>query len=119
MSPHAGIYKNPRWYDIAFGFRNIKKECAFLTACVKKFSGRKLSSVVEMAAGPASHSIHFGRQGLTVYALDKSPDMLAYARNKAKEAKSRVHFLKKDMRHFHLPQKVDLAMSMMDSLTYL
>ncbi len=119
MSPHAGIYKNPRWYDIAFGFRNIKKECDFLTACAKKFSGRPLRSVVEMAAGPASHSIEFGRRGLTVYALDKSPEMLAYAHKKAKENKSRVHFLQKDMRHFRLPQKVDLAISMMDSLTYL
>ncbi|MCI0329458.1 MAG: class I SAM-dependent methyltransferase [candidate division Zixibacteria bacterium] len=119
MSPHAGIYKNPRWYDIAFSFRNIKKECDFLTACVKKFSGRKLSSVVEMAAGPASHSIEFGRRGLTVYALDKSAEMLAYARQKAKTEKSRVHFLKKDMRRFWLPRKVDLALSMMDSLTYL
>jgi len=119
VSPHAGIYKNPRWYDIAFGFRNIKKECNFLAACVKKFSGRKLSSVVEMAAGPAAHSVQFGRQGFTVYALDKSQDMLGYARQKAKEEKSRVHFLKKDMRHFRLPEKVDLAISMMDSLTYL
>ncbi|HLG93496.1 MAG TPA: class I SAM-dependent methyltransferase [candidate division Zixibacteria bacterium] len=119
MSPHAGIYKNPRWYDIAFGFRNIEKECDFLAACVKKFSGRKLSSVVEMAAGPAAHSIEFGRRGKTVYALDKSTEMLAYARQKARVERSRVHFLKKDMRHFRLPQKVDLAISMMDSLTYL
>ena len=119
MSPHAGIYKNPRWYDIAFSFRDIQKECDFLAACVKKYSGRKLSSVVEMAAGPASHSIQFGKKGITVYALDKSPDMLAYARRKAKEKGSRVHFLKKDMRHFRLPQRVDLAISMMDSLTYL
>ena len=119
MSPHAGIYKNPRWYDIAFGFRNIKKECDFLAACVKKYSGRKLSSVVEMAAGPAAHSIEFGRRGHTVFALDQSAEMLAYARQKAKAEKSRVHFLKKDMRHFRLPEKVDLAISMMDSLTYL
>ncbi len=119
MSPHAGIYKNPRWYDIAFGFRNIKKECDFLVACIKKFSARKLKSVVEMAAGPASHSIEFGHRGLTAFALDKSTEMLAYARQKAKKEKSRVRFLKKDMRHFRLPQKVDLAISMMDSLTYL
>jgi len=119
MSPHAGIYKNPRWYDIAFGFRNIKKECDFLAACVRKFSGRKLISIVEMAAGPASHSIEFGRRGLSAYALDKSTEMLAYARRKAKDEKSRVHFIKQDMLRFRLPKKVDLAISMMDSLTYL
>ena len=119
MSSHAGIYKNPRWYDIAFSFRNIKKECDFLAAGVKKLSGRTLSSVVEVAAGPASHSIEFDRRGLTVYAIDKSAEMLAYARRKAKEEKSRVCFLKKDMRRFRLPRKVDLAISMMDSLTYL
>lgn len=119
MSPHSGIYKNPRWYDIAFDVRNVKKDCDFLAACVRKFSGRKLSSVVEVAAGPASHAVEFGRRGLAVYALDKSPEMLAYARRKARESGSRVHFLKKDMRRFRLPQKVDLAISMMDSLTYL
>lgn len=90
-----------------------------MAACVKKFSGRKLSSVVELAAGPASHSIEFGLRGLSVYALDKSAEMLAYARQKAEKENSRVRFLKKDMRRFRLPRKVDLAVSMMDSLTYL
>lgn len=119
MTTHTQIYQKPRWYDIAFGFRNIKKECDFLTACVKKFSGCKLASIVEMAAGPAAHAIEFGRRGLTVFALDKSTEMLGYARQKARKEESRVHFLKRDMRRFRLPQKVDLAISMMDSLTYL
>lgn len=119
MQTHAKIYQKPRWYDVAFGFRNIRKECEFLSACVQKFSGRKLSSAVEMAAGPAAHAIEFGRRNLTVYALDKSAEMLGYARQKAQKEGSRVHFLKRDMRRFRLPEKVDLAISMMDSLTYL
>ncbi len=119
MKAHDPIYQKPRWYDIAFGFRNIKKECDFLTACAKKFSGRKLSSVVELAAGPAAHAVEFGKRGLAIYALDKSAEMLAYARQKARQEGSRVHFLERDMRRFRLPEKVDLAVSMMDSLTYL
>jgi ubiquinone/menaquinone biosynthesis C-methylase UbiE len=76
-------------------------------------------SVLDLACGTGTAAISFAKQGLKVYGVDGSAHMLKVARRKARKEKVRIRFLHSDMRSFTLPAKVDLAISLFDSLNYL
>jgi len=53
------IYSRPSLYDLAFGYRDFEQEVDFLTYAHEKYSPshKEPSSVLELAAGPARHSL--------------------------------------------------------------
>jgi ubiquinone/menaquinone biosynthesis C-methylase UbiE len=61
------IYNFPELYDVAFSFRDFQEEVSFLTEVHKKHALFNLKdtypqSVLELAAGPARHSIEYINQ---------------------------------------------------------
>lgn len=85
----GSIYSMPAMYDLAFGYRNFEEEVNFLLKAHEKYSpcGEKPKRVLELAAGPARHSITALSLPDTpvraVTALDSSPEMVAYAKEVA------------------------------------
>ena len=112
---HEGLYALPEIYEIAFSYRDIERECDFLTAVYRRVTGRDPSSVLELACGPGQHARAFAARGLRVAALDASPEMTAYVRSRLPDAV----VLTADMADFRLPLRVDLAFTLLDSLPYL
>ena len=112
------LYLHPRYYDIAFDFRNLKKEQHFLREVYNKAKGRYPRSFVDIACGPAYHAIDFSkRDDIKIsYGLDLSPQMVDYAREKNVNLGGSAKILKGDMINFRLPQKVDLAACMIASI---
>ncbi len=82
-------------------------------------SGRPPSSSLEVAAGPADHALTFRSSGLEAYALDLSPSMCEYAAQKSKTRGLPISIICADMRNFRLPQPVDLAVMMLNSVAHL
>jgi len=119
MTNHKDIYKNAELYDIAFDFRDVPKECDFLTESCERFSGRKPASFLELAAGPAWHTREFARRGLDACALDLSPDMVAYGLDKARQDGVKIRYECGDMVSFEIDMKFDLVAILMDSTSYL
>ncbi len=119
MFGHEQIYHLARCYDLAFGFRDVGAECDTLTALVARHAQRPLASVLELAAGPARHAREFARRGLAATALDASPAMCGYARHCAQRDAVSVTTLCADMVEFAHPQRFDLALLAMDSISYL
>lgn len=76
-------------------------------------------SVLDLACGTGTAAILLARRGLRVYGVDGSQHMLEMAKQKAAEEKAHVEFLLSDMRSFTIPEKVDLAVSLYDSLNYI
>jgi len=76
-------------------------------------------SVLDLACGTGTAAILLAKRGLRVYGVDGSQHMLEIARQKAAEEKAHVEFLLSDMRSFTIPEKVDLAVSLYDSLNYI
>jgi ubiquinone/menaquinone biosynthesis C-methylase UbiE len=74
---------------------------------------------LDLACGTGTAAVSFAKQGLKVYGVDGSVYMLNVARKKAQREKVHIDFLHSDMRSFSLPSKVDLAVSLFDSLNYL
>ena len=112
------LYLHPRFYDIAFDFRNLKKEYNFLTGLYEKNVGRLPHSIVDIACGPAYHAIYFSRKNHIEYSygLDLSSRMVEYAREKNRAEGGKAEIIQGDMITFTLPHKVDLALCMIASI---
>ena len=123
------FYRNARAYDIAFGDRDFRDECNFLSWCLDSFgleadskrqtSNVKRQSFLELACGPARHAREFARRGWRAVGLDLSQDMLDYAREGALMDGVHIETAQADMTDFTLDQPVALAANLMESLSHL
>ena len=119
MTNHDTFYKAARFYDIAFDFKDVPGECDFLLEILQKHSDREAESFLECAAGPALHSLEFAKRGLHSIALDSSPAMVCYGKQRARAAGVDIDYVEADMSQFNLDRTVDLAAILMDSTSYL
>ena len=129
----SGIYDQPELYQLACAYRDVPAEVsALLSWCAKHWRGAPaerttpeqasseqappvVGSVLELAAGPAEHSLQLARLGLRATALDRSPAMCGYAAARAKAAGLELDVVEADMRDFSIPGHVDLAITMLNS----
>jgi len=119
MNNHEKFYGRPEYYDIAFDFRDVPEECDFIEAVYSGINGRKLSSIIELCAGPAYHTIEFGLRDKEAAALDLSPEMVEYGRLKAEKAGAQISYFPGNMTDFRVEHKYDMAILLMDSVSYL
>jgi SAM-dependent methyltransferase len=127
----SGIYDEPELYELACAYRNVPEEVTALLAwCGKHWQGGApdaqgaagdggVRSVLELAAGPAEHARELARRGLRATALDRSAAMCAYAAARAKAAGLDLGVVEADMRDFSVPDRFDLAITMLNSLCHL
>lgn len=110
------IYDYPQYYEIAFSFRNIPSEAAFMQECMKRFSKIKSRRVFEVACGFAPHAEELVSRGYLYLGLDNNRNMLDYAVDKWRHLQPRPEFIEGDMVRFKIPCKVDFAFVMLGSL---
>jgi hypothetical protein len=119
MNPHAAVYGTPSLYDLAFSYRDFVRECAFLCEVFERRRRRPLASFLELGAGPARHALELLETGVRATALDLAPEMAGYAAEKARARGLRLPYLVGDMCAFQVPERFDLAASMLCSTSYL
>jgi SAM-dependent methyltransferase len=110
------IYDYPQYYEIAFSFRNIPRETAFLQECMGRFSRIEIRRIFEVACGFAPHAEELVKRGYRYLGLDNNRNMLDYAVDKWRHLQPRPEFLEGDMVCFKTPCKVDFAFVMLGSL---
>lgn len=113
------IYNAARFYDIAFGWRDVVAECDFMLNRYLNANGQAPRRVLEVACGPGLHTRYFAAQGINAIGLDLNPAMLAYAKTQPGGNDPDLSWLQADMRDFTLDAPVDLACCLMDSLSHL
>jgi len=106
------IYDHPQAYELACSFRDVSAEVDVLRRWA---DGAR--NVLELAAGPAEHARWFARRGVAATALDLSPAMCAYARERGEGLPLEV--VQADMRDFRLGRRFDLVVTMLDSTAHL
>lgn len=77
-----------------------------------------VGTMLDVASGTGTLAMKMARIGWKVYGIDVSPLMVAEAMRKTGRHAVRVLFLQQDMRQIRLPERVDLATSMFDSLNH-
>ena len=80
-----------------------------------EFAGR---DVLDLCCGPGRHSVALARRGLAVTGVDRSPFLLAKAKERALAAEVTVNWVAEDMRRFVRPKAFDLALSLFTSFGY-
>ena len=113
MAEHKEIYQRAVYYDIVFD-RDVSREVAFMQAALRKFAGRELTSMIDIACGPGYHARACARQGLRAVGLDLRPEMLSFAQKQAPDAP--VEWFLGNMCEFHLSAPVDMAVCVYDSI---
>jgi SAM-dependent methyltransferase len=110
------IYKQPLYYEIAFGFIDPKEQVDNFERIIKKSSKIEVKRFLDIACGPSLQLREIARRGYEAVGLDLSPEMLAYLRKKAKEEGLKIETVQADMYNFKLTRKADFAFIMMGSL---
>jgi len=110
------LYDNAFYYDVAFGFRDIRREVDFFELCIKKFSKIEVKKVLDIGCGPSPYMLELLKRGYSFTGLDLSKAMLDYSLEKAKKAGTKIKTIHADMRNFKAKEKFDFAFVMLGSI---
>jgi len=112
----SDLYSHPRYYDLAFSFRDIGMEVDVFEECFRKHSKIPVRRVLELACGPSPHLEELAKRGYEYVGLDINQAMIDYAQRKARALGIHPTFLLADMRSFSLEEPVDFVYTMLGSL---
>lgn len=110
------VYKQPLYYEIAFGFIDPKEQVDNFEKIVRNFSKIEVHRFLDIACGPSLQLREIVRRGYEAVGLDSSPQMLKYLEEKVKEEGLKIETVQTDMCNFRLKKKADFAFIMMGSL---
>lgn len=110
------FYDHPRYYEIAFAFRDIPAEVDVFEKVIRRFSSIPVRRMLELGCGPACHMPEIMGRGYEYLGIDLNPNMLAYARSKAVQAGCSPTLLQKNMVDFGLQEPVEFAFVLLGSL---
>ena len=110
------LYDYPDYYDIAFSFRDIRREAEVFDECIRLYSTIPVRRVLELGSGTAPHIEEWARRGIDYVGIDTNENMLAYASRKAQKLQIAATLIKADMRSFSLGTTVDFAYILLGSL---
>ncbi|WP_156995506.1 class I SAM-dependent methyltransferase, partial [Elstera litoralis] len=123
MSELSEFYASAEAYDLAFSYRNIDKEVAFLRSAYERYARNtntgKPHSVLELASGPGKHAMAFARAECHAVAIDLSPAMCQYGERIAKKSNLNVQYIPENIINFRVNKKFDLAIMMLDSICHI
>lgn len=107
MSNKENCYDHPRYYELAFAFRDIPYEVSVIERTIKQFAGCEVKNLLELACGPSQHMIELSRRGLRFQGLDINQAMIDYSEEQAKRAGVDALFHNKSMVDFRLEKPVE------------
>jgi len=108
------VFDYPRAYEVAFSYRDVPHEADALLM----WHGAGVTSVLELAAGPADHALDLAGRGLSASTLDLNPAMTARAAERATERGLALTATTGDMVAFDLGRRFDLILCLIDSLAH-
>lgn len=112
----SSVYENPKYYEIAFSYRDIPAEVDVFEECFKRFSRIPVKSVLELGCGNSPHMGELIKRGYHYNGLDLSKAMLEYSKQKASHIGAEVNLIHGNMVDFSLETLVDFVYITLGSL---
>ena len=110
------VYQSPKYYEIAFSFRDIRAEVDLFEELIRQYSHIPVTRMLEIGCGPATHLPELARRSYAYIGLDISLAMLSYAQDRAQSVGATAVFVEADLRQFQLGEPVDFAFILLGSL---
>jgi len=110
------VYCHPKYYEIAFSFRDLANEVETLDCLREQYLSTSSRRVLEIGCGSAPHLPEFHRKGYEYVGLDISRDMLQFALERAEALGARAEFVCASLTDFQISQPVDMGVVFLGSL---
>jgi SAM-dependent methyltransferase len=112
----SDVYEIPKYYEIAFSWRDISAEVDLFENCFRHHSNIRVKKVFELGCGNSPHMVELVKRGYDYSGLDLNDKMLDYSREKAEQNKIKASLIRGNMIDFNLDGKIDFAFIMLGSL---
>lgn len=116
--PVKDAYSYPKYCDIAYNW-DRKPECDFIEESIRRYSGVKVRSILDIACGTGIHLREFARRGYDVMGLDKSKEMVDFVIQKSESEGLKINCAQSSMKEFKLGRQFECVICMLDSFRYL
>lgn len=110
------VYDNPKYYEIAFSFRDIPKEVDFIEQLISKESKIPVKTFLEIASGNSPHMQELCKRGYSYIGLELSKQMVKYTLDKFRNLTLSAKIVEGDMIKFSLSKLVDCTLLFLGSL---
>ncbi len=110
------VYDNPKYYEVAFSFRNILDEVDFIEQVIKQHSGIPVKTILDIASGNSPHMLELCKRGYHYVGLELNDEMVSYAREKIRKYNLGAKVIKDDLMNFSILEPVDCAILFLGSL---
>lgn len=117
MTTNFKEYAN--YYDSLYLEKEYGRECDYLENLWQTYSSAAPCTILDIGCGTGGHALELAARHHRMTGIDRSPSMLAIARQKAAARNLTVSFHEADIRRFQLPQTFDAAIAMFAVLGYL
>ena len=111
------VYDEPRYYEIAFSYRDIGAEVDTFELCFDRYTQLPVRSILELGSGNSPHLEELLKRGYAYTGLDLNESMLEYSARKGSALPGKATFIHADMLDFSLDRTFDFAFIMLGSLS--
>ena len=114
------VFKNyADYYDFLYEDKNYEEECDFIEEAIKKFSGIKVKSILELGSGTGGHAIPLAKRKYEITGIDASEGMLKIAKQKISKLNLKMDLQLCDIRDFEFGRKFDTVICMFAVFNYI
>lgn len=111
-------FKNySRYYNLLYKDKDYGSEVEYVEGLIKKFSQKKILSILDVGCGTGNHLAHFAAKGYEMSGIDLSADMISVAKKKFINQKN-ISLQCCDATDFNLGKKFDVIVSLFHVLSY-
>jgi len=93
QQPYTGL---AQIYDQLLSGVDYEEWADYLEDIFRKFQVHPLEKIVDLACGTGNSTLPWAQRGFTVWGVDISPEMLQWAREKAKQQALEIAFFQED-----------------------
>lgn len=119
MSVFGGSYAG--YYDLFYADKDYAAEAAFVRDIIQRHKP-SVRSILDLGCGSARHAVEFARAGLTVTGVERSADMLAYAKDRigglSPDLHSQLTLVEGDATNYTPTTKYDAVVSLFHVVSY-
>lgn len=106
------------YYDALMEDARYAERCRYIMDAAARFHHTP-GKTLDLACGTGSLTLLLRQNGVDVFGIDGSTDMLSEAMQKALAADEHILFVCQDMRALELPERIDTCVCTLDSLNHL